>query len=394
MQPGQLTSESFSRYPPEARTLAVKHVPLFQQLPLAFLPLLLRELNTYDWKFPAERQELDHQFKYLDAQSLTQLAALVSPFNGLKLSAQLENVDWVNVPAQFSEELSAYLWATNQIDAFRKASVDYVHNLNLAQANAAPPVARLCMVLVGRGAAATNPALFRRLRPYGVHFTNVDPTDGTNAFFSALENRVERYPAPFAHWYIDGATLETRHDQWTCVSYDALSPVRAALLDKMGKVMRPGGGGPELLRSELQRMRPEEVGFPAAGNAVLSRFQLSLLTEGSGTQIFSTTFVQWAAREALRRAQPWTMLLRYAPRQKNASIGETLTALDPEGSLVDADMGAYYTWINQQRLQNPTKAGFVAWYEGHNQAIAIGAPFHAGSVETSRITLKQVLSSL
>ena len=41
---------------------------------------------------------------------------------------------------------------------------------------------------------------------------------------------------------------------------------------------------------------------------MLNRFQLSLLTEGSGTQVFSTTFVQWAAREALRRAQPLTLV--------------------------------------------------------------------------------------
>ena len=39
---------------------------------------------------------------------------------------------------------------------------------------------------------------------------------------------------------------------------------------------------------------------------VLERFKVSLLTEGSGTQIFSTSFAQWAAREALRRAQPLT----------------------------------------------------------------------------------------
>ncbi len=65
-------------------------------------------------------------------------------------------------------------------------------------------------------------------------------------------------------------------------------------------------------------MKPEEAGLNAGGDTVLNRFQLSLLTEGSGTQVFSTTFVQWAAREALRRAQPLTMLdpLRPAPARK------------------------------------------------------------------------------
>jgi hypothetical protein len=55
-----------------------------------------------------------------------------------------------------------------------------------------------------------------------------------------------------------------------------------------------------------------------APDAVLSRFQVSVLTEGSGTQVFSTTFVQWAAREAFRRAQPLTLLLRFAPASGRA----------------------------------------------------------------------------
>ncbi len=51
---------------------------------------------------------------------------------------------------------------------------------------------------------------------------------------------------------------------------------------------------------------------------MLNRFQLSLLTEGSGTQVFATTFVQWAAREALRRAQPLTVFtpFRSAPARE------------------------------------------------------------------------------
>jgi len=74
--------------------------------------------------------------------------------------------------------------------------------------------------------------------------------------------------------------------------------------------------GPEFLRTLMARLRPADLGFSAADDPVLDRFQVKLLTEGSGTQIFSTTFTQWAAREALRRAQPHTLLVRFAPRQR------------------------------------------------------------------------------
>jgi len=43
-------------------------------------------------------------------------------------------------------------------------------------------------------------------------------------------------------------------------------------------------------------------------------------------------------------------------------------ATDPEGSLIDADMGAYYTWLNQQRLPGAEASRFVVWFEGHGEA--------------------------
>ncbi len=65
MLPDQLTPESFAGYPPQARELAIRQIAILRRLPLAFVPLLLRELIVYDWKFPAERVDLDRQFTYL-----------------------------------------------------------------------------------------------------------------------------------------------------------------------------------------------------------------------------------------------------------------------------------------------------------------------------------------
>src|SRR5260370_30940239 len=73
-------------------------------------------------------------------------------------------------------------------------------------------------------------------------------------------------------------------------------------------------------------MLPEEIGLPGgAHEEVLSHFQASLLTEGSWTQIFSTTFVQWTTRELWRRAQPVTILVRFAPRQRQRPMNELLS---------------------------------------------------------------------
>ena len=132
-------------------------------------------------------------------------------------------------------------------------------------------------------------------------------------------------------------------------------------------------------------MTPADLGVKNGG--VMERFEVSLLTEGSGTQIYSTTFVQWAAREALRRAQPLTMLVRFAPRERERPMNELLeeaqrtSQLDPAGSLVDADMGAYYTWLNQRRLTEAERSSFLVWFEDHAEAVAIGPKLARGSVE-------------
>jgi hypothetical protein len=149
----------------------------------------------------------------------------------------------------------------------------------------------------------------------------------------------------------------------------------------------------------MAAMRPSDLrldkGIP---DPVLARFEMKLLTEGSGTQIFSTTFAQWAAREVLRRAEPLTLLVRFAPRQRQRPMNELLSVstqkieYDPAGSLVDADMGAYYNWINQQRLTAADHSSFIAWFENHSQAIAIGPTVPRGTVSSAPTDLAKILS--
>jgi hypothetical protein len=158
--------------------------------------------------------------------------------------------------------------------------------------------------------------------------------------------------------------------------------------------------GPEALRSVLAQLRPADLGLRSGKteDAVLDRFRLKVLTEGSGTQIFSTTFAQWAAREALRRAQPLTLFVRFAPRQRQKPMNELLTGnsehveLDPAGSLVDGDMGAYYNWLNQQRLPGAEQSSFLVWFENHGEAVAIGPAMARGTISNSTADIGQIVS--
>jgi hypothetical protein len=400
MQPSLLDARQFKGYPAQARKLAVENLALLREMPLAFVPLLLRELIGYDWKFPAERAEMDAQFNYLNGLSPQERGAGLAPFAQLKLTPELESLDWVNDPATFSERLSAYLWSSHQMDAFRAASLRYIDSLHASTGQPTLLTPRIGIVILGEGVAENKYPLFRKLRPQGVHFTNVDAANGRAALLDIVRQRASRYPLPFGHWYIDGSKNEPEPGI-TAVSYEHLDKVRSALVNKMREVMQPGKGGPEYLRTLLARMQPEDFGLEPSGDAgVLNRFQVSVLTEGSGTQLFSTTFVQWSAREALRRAQPVTLLARFTPRQHEQSMRELLAGVqqqavaDPYGSLIDADMGAYYTWINQQRLAGADEARFLVWFENHREVLAIAPRLDRGKVDVNPTTLQSILANI
>jgi len=401
MLPNQLVSESFAAYPVDARRLAVRHVALLRRLPLGFVPLLLRELIVYDWKFPAERKDLDRQFTYLTSLSPDQLSKAMAAFSQLRLTLALEKTDWVNAPAIFTEQLTAHLWTTHQIDGFRAAAVEYIAKSSAASAEEALPAHRLGIVVIGQGVKNNQYRLFRKLRPQGTYFTQVKPANGLSALVEAVAKRAAANPSPYRHWYIDGgAPAAPVPDSVAHVSYAALSPARAALQSRMRNIYEASVFDPEAFRTRMAQMQPAEIGLNSDGDAVLNRFQLSLLTEGSGTQVFATTFVQWAAREALRRAEPLTLLARFAPRQRENPMNELLAEaqrrpeLDPQGSLVDADMGAYYTWLNQQRLSGAEKATFLVWFEDQQEAMAIGPKFDRDKRSDTPIELADLLAKL
>jgi len=403
MLPRELKLEQFASYPPEARKLIADYLSTVQRLPLSFVPSLLRELIDFDFKFPVERGAREKELANLQSLSPGQLQEWFQGFSEIRLSSQLEAYDWVRAPAQFVEQLSAHLWSTHQLDAFRKASNEYAERLRTAVPVEQPAIPRLGITVIGQGVASYDEELFRKLRSRGAYFSSVKPEDGLRQLLDAVAIRAKDHPTPYGHWYIDGGEEIDHSADITCVSYKSLEPARAALLHRMQVELGRPGMGPEALRTLLAQLRPGDLSLDDVRNSglkdeVLERFKVSLLTEGSGTQIFSTVFAQWAARETLRRVQPLTLLVRFAPRQRQKPMNEMLSAvssnseLDFIGSLIDADMGAYYNWLNQQRLPGAEQSSFVVWFEGHNRAVAIGPSTPRGTESTSPVDMGQLLA--
>jgi hypothetical protein len=393
--PAQLTAASFAAYPPEARQFATAHLALLQQLPLAVAPAFLREIIVYDWRFPAERRTFERQCAWLQSLPAEERAALLAPFRQISLPAALQAKDWVAAPQAMLEEITAHLWTTSQIDAYRRAAQDLL---------AVPPdpnvvkQERCVIVVVGKDAVAPSPLLFRKLAPHGVTLRNLQWTDATpRELQTVLTTRAAR--TPYSHWYIDGGP-PWPHDagELDLLSYAQLRPVRETVLERMNRFTHSGPGGPEAMRTQMSALKPSESGADAVtSDPRMQHFINALFAEGSGTQIYSTSFVQWAARETLRRAQPQQLLVRFAPRQRQRTLNQMFDAAtnvevpDPEGSLRDADMGAYYIWLDLMRIAAPGRITFLAWREGQRHAVLITPRTPAGKSDDAPLTLAAAL---
>ena len=400
MLPARLTVESFAGYPPQGRAFAVEHLAALQRLPLAFAALLLQRVAAYDWLFPAERRTLGDQFNWLQSLAPAEFTRLPGAFALPNLEQDLGDRDWVRSPREFTEALTAWLWSSHQIDRFTAVADACNAAWRQACPEPQPITSRLAIVVFGPDLEAPGYPLFRKLLPHGVQVAEVQPEDAWPAIWQTLSVRTSQHALPFEHWYVDGGAARADADpHLATVTWAELAPARTAILHRMQTVIRSGSGGPEELRTVMAATTPQDIGVAdASADPTLSRFKVSVLAEGSGTQIFSTTFVQWTAREILRRAQPCTLLLRFQPRQRQLPMNELLAgtadrnAVDRAGSLIDADMAAHYTWIDQQRLTGADHATLIAWSEAHRQAVVVGPNAPRGTTAGTPMTMRQLLT--
>ncbi len=393
MKPSELTSGSFAGYEPEARALAVEHLAVLQGMPLPLLPNYLQQIRGYATLFPVEQTALGRQLDALQRQP-----GLVDAFRAIELTPAVAELDWLGRPEVFLAALAGSLWQTQQIDQYHRAAESLFNALPKNERSAGSP-APLLIAVLGRGTSKGSYPLFTRLRAQGLYARSVEADRAPELFCALLGKRAASHPEAYAHWYVDGG------EPWPLsesagvqrFTFPQLAPVTDAVLREMDRAVREGWG-PEVLAVRLREMRPSALGLRmAAPDPRMDHFFLSLLTEGSGTQLYSTSFVQTAGVELARRAQPTTLLLRFAPRRRPASMNDMLeqhgqsAETDPQGALVDADMGLYYAWLALQRQPGGDQARLLAYVEGHGEAFLVGPSVTRGVESESPLALARLL---
>lgn len=382
-------------------SLESSQIPLLLALPVPLAAIVMQQIVRSDRLFPVERRELDRLLKSLQTPRSSEMERSVQDFASLRLSKELRHLDWQRDPAEFVDKMTAELWASNQINAFREAAKRLVPPTQGIEEKDSGHAPRCVVIVLDKDlrSPAGPSILFSKLRPYGTFFPMATDARGTEALRGWITARTLANPEAYAHWYLSGATFDQAYPSGiVSLSYDGLRTTRTDVLTMFNRARQNSSGGPDGLRQALLYVTPEEMGLGSEKDAVLRTFVLDLFTGGSGTQLYATTFVQWAVREALRRAQPQTVIARFTPRSKATSMDERFShpelepAPDYAGSLVDAEMGAYMSYLNLERLSGSRNASFLAWHEGYGQAVLIGPAMPAGTVSAPPIQMGQLLS--
>ena len=146
------------------------------------------------------------------------------------------------------------------------------------------------------------------------------------------------------------------------VSYERLRTYRDELTRALYSKIQSGVESPQAFAAYARGLKIAPA--PDAllhSNDVLQAFVRDVLLTGNGTLFVNNTFVEWAAVQALRRAQPRLLVTRFGVRDKLKPFSSLLLfsqprasdqiplVEDPVGSFVDVEQLSYYVWLNAEK---------------------------------------------
>jgi hypothetical protein len=216
---------------------------------------------------------------------------------------------------------------------------------------------------------------------------------GTNAtLFTALRDAARL--GPHESWIVEaGESLHALCEAGaaggiacaTGLSYARLRAHRDALARSLYKKVLSGVSGPQELAAYARELDLDPPrGALLHTDEVVRAFTREVLLSGNGTLLVDNTFVEWAAVQALKRAEPRLLVTRFGVRDKMKPFSSLLLFAsprptdqvpiveDPFGSFIDVEQLSYYVWLNAEKsaaYRGKTLYLFLA--EGVDELLAI-----------------------
>jgi hypothetical protein len=403
----------------DAAALARGHAAVLTRLPATVHAFILVELHKWGTLFSAEQRYQRALLDHLTDLPQPELVRATAAIARIEAEAGCDRIARGN-PARFQDEAQALLRKRRLLPAWRTAIDELFAMLDPAlNARLYPPDAprRLVVQLYagdiavqpdqlwgrfkGAGiripldlAAAPSPDAFRRAL-FGAHadgaITLLDPSAGS-------ENAT-----PLDRWIIEshqalhelsgeagirgGASPEARGTGGGVIglSYERLRDYRDQLTRALYRKIETGVDSPQAFAAYARSLTiaPAADALLHADDIVRTFIREVLLT-GNGTLFVNNTFVEWAAVQALRRAQPRILVTRYGVRDKLKPFSSLLLFSqprasdqiplieDPVGSFIDVEQLSYYVWLNAEKsaaYRRKTLYLFLA--EGIDQMLAV-----------------------
>ena len=393
----------------DAAALARQHRDMLARLPATLHAFVLVELQKWPVLFGPEQRYQRALVEHLSRLPKRGLEQEASGIERIEEEAAVNRLGERN-PARFQDEAQALLrkrglfvaWR-GEVDAFFQ-KVDPALEALLYPADAPR---RLVVQIYGSGIAVQRERLWSRFRRAGVRVPlNLEGTNGTERFLEALFGAREpggRTPAIFA------ATASAPLDAWlieahealhalcapkehepgvgslTGLSYDRLRAYRDDLTRALNRKIQSGVESPQAFAAYARSLQivPADGTLPYSADVLLA-FVRDVLLAGNGTLLVNNTFVEWAAVQALRRAQPRILVTRFGVRDKLKPFSSMVlfsqpratdhvpVAPDSAGSFVDVEQLSYYVWLNAEKnaaYRKKTLYLFLA--EGVDEMLAI-----------------------
>jgi hypothetical protein len=375
----------------EAAALAKEHRQMLDRLPATMRASLMVELHKWATLFPAERKYQGALLAHLSGVPRADTDRMFAGIAKIEADAGVKSIG-AGDPGQFQDESQAllrkkrllYQWRGEIEKLFQQ--IDPVLERQLYPADGPR---RLVVQLYGNGISIQTDKLWERFKGSGFRIPlKLEGGGSTDGFLQALfgGGPGAGIASPLDSWFVEtGDGLSKFGGSGTTLSYARLRDYRDELTRALYDKVQKGVESPQAFAAYARGLTIAPGGDAFRHEAgVMQAFVRDVFLTGNGTLFVNNTFVEWAAVQALKRAQPRLLVARYGVRDKMKPFSSLLLFSqpratdqipeieDPTGSFVDVEQLSYYVWLNAEKTaayRNRTLYLFLA--EGVDEMLAL-----------------------
>jgi hypothetical protein len=375
----------------EAAALAKEHRQTLDRLPSTVRASLLVELYKWGTLFPAERTYQRALLGHLSGVTGADADRMFAGIAKIEADAGIGGFSGA-AASKFQDETQALLRKKRLLYQWRGEIERLFQQIDpVLERQLYPPDAprRLVVQVYGSGISIQTDKLWERFKGSGFRIPlKLEGAGAPDAFLHPLFGGgvLSANASPLDSWFVEtGDALSKFGESSTALSYNRLRGYRDELTRALYDKVQRGVESPQAFAAYARSLKIAPGSGVFAHEAdVMQAFVRDVFLTGNGTLFVNNTFVEWAAVQALKRAQPRMLVARYGVRDKMKPFSSLLLFSqpratdqipeieDPTGSFVDVEQLSYYVWLNAEKTaayRNRTLYLFLA--EGVDEMLAI-----------------------